>query len=431
MTSRSSARKPPPVPVHTIEPHIASGLLPKLAVSAEERTGGASAELVAIVPQPGSALLPRGWCEAVFVPWLDAQGDLRPIAVCLARQVAAYKKLKADTFELLKATRYLELRWGELLGPTTTGARTDLEPSLASEGLSPDDRYRFRKMAKHAKKVREHLASATDVDELSRKAVFGAVGEPPTTPTRHRTLDEAYHAGHAEGFDLGYEEALDARPRVLTFSGTCEWYTPAEMIDAVRAVLGTIDLDPASIDEANEVVKALRYYTAADDGLLQPWAGKVYVNPPYNHIAKFCTRLVDQYEAGNVTEAVVLVGNSTETRWFQKLAGACSAICFPRGRIKFRHHGKLSSPPGGQAVHYFGPNAATFREVFAGFGFVVGLENVEITTASAVMLPETADADLGQLQTRTSDGAPALDDSDYGHWLTSGKADNFDGGEPW
>ena len=34
-------------------------------------------------------------------------------------------------------------------------------------------------------------------------------------------------------------------------SASQEWYTPAPILERVRAVLGPIDLDPASCEEAN------------------------------------------------------------------------------------------------------------------------------------------------------------------------------------
>src|SRR5262249_14864109 len=56
-----------------------------------------------------------------------------------------------------------------------------------------------------------------------------------------------------------------------------EWYTPKKYIEAVRDVLGGIDLDPASCERANEVVKAAKFYTATQNGLNEPWQGRVWL----------------------------------------------------------------------------------------------------------------------------------------------------------
>jgi len=62
-----------------------------------------------------------------------------------------------------------------------------------------------------------------------------------------------------------------------------EWYTPKAIIEAARVTMGSIDLDPASCEAANEVVKAGRYFTAVDDGLRRPWQGNVWCNPPFSN----------------------------------------------------------------------------------------------------------------------------------------------------
>lgn len=46
---------------------------------------------------------------------------------------------------------------------------------------------------------------------------------------------------------------------------------------------GSIDLDPASSEDANSVIQADRFFTWRENGLIQPWkANSVYLFPPRN-----------------------------------------------------------------------------------------------------------------------------------------------------
>lgn len=164
------------------------------------------------------------------------------------------------------------------------------------------------------------------------------------------------------------------KPHVAHNSGNNEWYTPAEYIAAARRVMGEIDLDPASSAQANEVVQAARYFTAEDDGLAQPWSGRVWMNPPYaaGLVDRFAEKLVHHVSAGEVTEAIVLVNNATETGWFQRMARAATAICFFQGRVRYwRPDGGSNTPLQGQALFYFGDNVDRFSGVFSVIGLVM------------------------------------------------------------
>ena len=150
-----------------------------------------------------------------------------------------------------------------------------------------------------------------------------------------------------------------------------EWFTPSEYIEAARRVFGgTIDLDPASCEKANEIVKATKIYTKENSGLNEYWEGNVWMNPPYSKglIDQFVDKII---YSGGVTAAIVLTDNKTDTKWFLELARWSSAMIFTVGRVNFLHGGKLEkgNHRRGQAIFYLGDEPQKFLAEFQKFGW--------------------------------------------------------------
>jgi phage N-6-adenine-methyltransferase len=220
-----------------------------------------------------------------------------------------------------------------------------------------------------------YLLAAPSTPEPVRTAVIerAEAGEKFTHEQVKRVIAEAITS--PEGRKIIREAAKAATPVHGTQgTGDNEWYTPPGYIEAVRKALGTIDLDPASNDVAQQWIKARRYFTINDDGLKQQWRGRVWLNPPYSRemVPVFIDKLIDEIDAGRVTAAIMLTHNYTDTEWFLKAQARCDAICFTKGRIKFTKPDRQeSAPTQGQAFFYFGEDVAAFADAFKAIGWGV------------------------------------------------------------
>lgn len=181
-----------------------------------------------------------------------------------------------------------------------------------------------------------------------------------------------------------------------------EWYTPSRYIEAARAVMGDIDLDPASCALANETVKARWYHTQKDNGLAQEWWGRVWLNPPYGRLQPektgstisyqvlFTRKLLQEYSNGNIEQAIVmLLGNGCFSTWFQSLWSY--PVCFHLGRIDFeRVDGTKSHFGFGTIFAYLGPNEQRFIDTFSQFGTIAKRVSQPHYTAATPSLWEVA-----------------------------------------
>lgn len=107
-----------------------------------------------------------------------------------------------------------------------------------------------------------------------------------------------------------------------------EWLTPPHIL----AHLGQFDLDPcAPINRP--WATATNHYTIEDSGLMQPWAGRVWMNPPYgNQTEKWMQRLA---EHGN---GIALIFARTETNsFFPWVWDYAAGLFFFKRRLAFYH----------------------------------------------------------------------------------------------
>ncbi|MGY0790889.1 DNA N-6-adenine-methyltransferase [Azospirillum argentinense] len=119
-----------------------------------------------------------------------------------------------------------------------------------------------------------------------------------------------------------------------------DWYTPPEIFDALGL---TFDLDPCS-PGPEHWVPARRVYTMADDGLVQPWQGLVWMNPPFGGRNGHVPWLRKFLEHGN---GIALLAARTSAGWFHEWAVKADTMLFPRGKTKFiRPDGSVGGSPG-------------------------------------------------------------------------------------
>lgn len=124
-----------------------------------------------------------------------------------------------------------------------------------------------------------------------------------------------------------------------THNESQEWYTPPQLFTALGL---QFDLDPCGAPTPyKDFVTATRRLTIIENGLVTPWEGTVFMNPPYGQLTpKWMARFIQH---GN---GIALVFSRTDTAWFHMLPTQ-ALLCFVKGRIKFRKpDGTVAGTPG-------------------------------------------------------------------------------------
>lgn len=172
-------------------------------------------------------------------------------------------------------------------------------------------------------------------------------------------------------------------------SSSAEHYTPVEYVEAARLTMGSIDCDPASCTEAQQVVNAKVWYSREDDGLAFNWRGSTLVNAPgtcwdgktfYDcgdmldsgkprkvctcHLPqKYWVHLAEQVLLGNVSQFVWVGFNAGHMRTLQSaskwLLEECCAF-YPERRMRFNG----DSPTKDNVILYCGDSVRRFKRFF-------------------------------------------------------------------
>ena len=155
-------------------------------------------------------------------------------------------------------------------------------------------------------------------------------------------------------------------------SGNTEWYTPSEIVEMAREVMGSIDLDPFSSEEANHTVDADNIYTEKDNGIWHPWFGNVWMNHPFGRKTnKLCIeKLMREYYTQHIRQACCITFAATSEAWFRPLLQYPQ--CFIHGRTNYYlpDGTKKKGVTKGSVVTYLGDNVEKFKEVFSQIGTV-------------------------------------------------------------
>lgn len=145
-------------------------------------------------------------------------------------------------------------------------------------------------------------------------------------------------------------------------SGSVEYYTPSEIVEAARICMGGIDIDPFSCERANQVVQAAHFFTKEDDGLTKDWNGRIWINHPFSRKNNLiCIDKLFLEHTKHMVEACCITFASTSEAWFQPLLRRPQCYMSPRVRYQNPDGTIFQSPPKGSVVTYVGPGSGLTR----------------------------------------------------------------------
>jgi len=132
---------------------------------------------------------------------------------------------------------------------------------------------------------------------------------------------------------------MNAQDRLFSAPQTAvtndDWYTPKWIFDTLDI---KFDLDVSAPPGGVPWIPATRHFSLADDGLLQPWEGRVWMNPPFSKT----TPWVEKFVAHGKGIALLPLAKS---RWFNALWRSNAHFTLLPSDLRFNRDGKLMKIP--------------------------------------------------------------------------------------
>lgn len=135
------------------------------------------------------------------------------------------------------------------------------------------------------------------------------------------------------------------------------WLTPPEIVKA----LGPFDLDPCCPPKMPWPTAKVMFSLPADDGMVRPWFGRVWLNPPYGtETGDWLAKLADH---GN--GIAIIFARTETTMFFEQVWNRADSLLFLRGRLNFYkptgERGKINAGAPSVLVAYGEQNMKTLQ----------------------------------------------------------------------
>ncbi|MFC6613733.1 DNA N-6-adenine-methyltransferase [Halopenitus salinus] len=171
---------------------------------------------------------------------------------------------------------------------------------------------------------------------------------------------------------------------LFTSSETDEWATPPDFLRPLAEAVGGFDLDAAAGAEESPIAESV--YTEADDGLVQPWFGTVWVNPPYSGMKEWTDKVVSELYRDDVDTILYLCKGDTSTDWWHTALAEASAIGMIDHRLSFGED--PNSAPFASHVFAFGDVNDTVLNTLNQQGAVFTTDHIHEKTAQTKLIDD-------------------------------------------